>query len=116
MFFKKTALYSLWISKITYQNTLWQSICWNVANTCKIFVTALLSYFFITLRKTEFENVSVSEMWNLRRHFEDIESDGKYTPCYSELLQEPIQLQISKKLTEIVAPFLKSTSIFENVE
>ena len=45
--------------------------------------------------------------------------DGKYSFHYSENLQQPIQMQLSKKIKmfyQYFAPFLKSTSNFEHFQ
>ena len=47
-------------------NTLQQPTYYRVPNTCENCTRTPLSYFYITLRETDLENVSLSDMWNLR--------------------------------------------------
>ena len=57
-------------------------------------MTALLSYFLITLTKVEFENVLVmSKILGLL--VISMTADEKYSPGNSENLLQPIQMQIS---------------------
>ena len=78
-------------------------------------MTAFISYFFITVRKTDLENVSVRECQILGHFVNTLTADDKYSFCNCEILQQLIQMQLPKKqmtFSEFSAPFLKSTSFF----
>ena len=77
-FFKKEVRHSWYLSKITdcqtlalttlqkvpFQKIHWQSTCQRVPNTCEICMSALLSYFSISLRANDLENISLIEVLN----------------------------------------------------
>ena len=52
-----------------FQNTLWQSTCESVPNTCKVSMRAVLSGSFIILRELDLSNVSPSVRWNFSGFF-----------------------------------------------
>ena len=54
------------LKEALFQNTLWQSTCESVPNTCEICMRALSSIFFMIPRDVDLENVSPSVRWNLR--------------------------------------------------
>ena len=50
--------------KLLFKNTLPESTSWWVLNTAEITMAELLSSISINIRHIEFENVSISQMWN----------------------------------------------------
>ena len=56
---------------------------------------------------------------NLALFVNKVTADDKYSLCNSETLQQPFQMQLSKKqklFSELLALFLKRTSNFEHFE
>ena len=83
-------------------------------------MTELISYLFVTLRETDLENVSFSDMLNLRGVVNSLTSDAKsnffvIVRNYSNQFKCNY-LKKQKTLSQFLAPFLKSTSNFEDFE
>ena len=65
MYFRIEKQQKTWLVKwlkIPVSETLGQSTCKMVQNTAKMFMTAPLSSFLITLKENERENISFSDM------------------------------------------------------
>ena len=65
MCFQNYGLRKKWLDKCLkspVQNTVQQPLCYRVRNTAENCTTAYLSYFSITLRKMELENVFLSDI------------------------------------------------------
>ena len=81
-------------------------------------ITAFLSYFLITVRKTYLKKFYISDI--LTDIFvKGLTADDKNSLRESENLPEPIQMQLSKKLKTVsqhFAQFVQSTSNFKHFE
>ena len=69
----------------------------NMLNSLKTCTTAFPSYCFITLTKTELENIRLSVSQILRVFLHTSTADDKYSLPNSKNLPQTIPLQLSKK-------------------
>ena len=77
----------------------------------------LLSYYFVTLRENDLENLSAIEL--LRLFVKTLTANDKYSLCNIWNLQELSQIQLPKNiktLSQFFCQFLKSESNFQNLE
>ena len=72
----------------------------------------LLSYFFITLRNCEWENVSLSVCEILRVFVNTFTADDKYFLQNSQNLPQPIQMQLSKTQKNVFSMFCSISEIY----
>ena len=102
-----------------FQNTLWQSTCESVANTCEISMRALLSCFSSFSGKLIW-NMSPLVLGEMLEVFVNtLTSDDKYPVEDSENWPLSIQMQLSekqKKFAEFFVQFLESRSNFKSFE
>ena len=78
---------------------------------------ALLSYFFITLKETDLENFSLSDILGLFRNA--LTANDKYPVRDCEKVLSPIQMTLSlnpKTFSDSFVPLLESTSNFKHFE
>ena len=59
--------------KLLFQSNLWESTSSRVLNTSETTMAALLLEFAIIGRHTELKNISVSEIWNVRTLWQNVE-------------------------------------------
>ena len=98
--------------KAPFRNTLWESTCENVPNTCKFSMRAFFSCFSSFLGKL-IRKTSPLVLAKILSMFVNT-----YTADW-ENLQLLIQMQLSekrKRFSEFLVPFLESTSNFEHFE
>ena len=89
-----------------------------VLNTREIFMRALLSYFFITLRRNDLEKKSpLSKFEILGAFVNTLAADDKYAVPDCENLRFPIQMELYQKrkfFRQFFVQFMESISIFKN--
>ena len=109
----------MWLSKCLKSLVSEHCVTVNMLNSLKSITTTLPSYRFITLAKTELENILCSVSKILRVFVNTFTADDKYFLHNSKNSRLPIQLQSSKKekiCSQLSAKYLKSTSNVEHFE
>ena len=80
----------------------------------------LLSYFSITLRGNDLENISLKKVWNHRGVYKHAwTADYKYPVLQCENLLFPIKMQLSWKekiFSEFFFPFMEPSSNFKHFQ
>ena len=113
MYIRNYRLQKMWLDqclKSFVSEHLRQSPCQRVPNTLIIFFH----------RGKLLRKMSLLVICEILEHFVDTSTaDNKYSSRNSEILLEPIQMQLSKKqinFSEFFASFLKSKSIFQRFQ
>ena len=82
-------------------------------------MTALSSYFFITLGEPDLESFSLTDLLNLEVFRKTLTANDKYPVGDCENLPSPTQMQLSlkpKSFSDCFVPFLDSSSNFKHFE
>ena len=83
---------------------------------CGISMRAFFFIFPITLRETDLEKFSLSDMWNLRVFVNTLTADGKYPLPNFENLPLSIQMQLSKIRKAIYDFFVSFVEFASNLK
>ena len=81
----------------------------NAPNTVQIWTTTVLQYLLITVKRIEFEKVTLHDMQNLKT-VDTFTAYDKYSVLNREYLTQPIHMQLFQKqntFSEFFSAFLK---------